>query len=156
DPNAHVTVAAGIPLPTAIVAVDGAAVEGKAAKTAVEASVVKRAAVMEGERTRPAVPSHRESTATESATAESATHGVPAHPSMRGHTTVSATTPRIPPPPRPPPSSPHPAVPPPTTRRRNGRGKGARCSDWGGGGNSHESLCKHDSASLVLSPPKQC
>src|SRR5215813_4837799 len=52
DPNSHVAVAAGIPLPAAIVAVgvDGAAVEGKAAKTAVEACAVK-AAAMEGERT---------------------------------------------------------------------------------------------------------
>src|SRR6516162_5562014 len=93
DPNAHVAVAAGIPLPAAIVAVivavDGAAGEGKATKTAVEACAMKLAA-MEGERTRRAVPSHRESTATESATAESPTHGVRAHPTMRAHATVSA------------------------------------------------------------------
>src|SRR6516162_11049811 len=76
DPNAHVAVAAGIPLPAAIVAVivavgvGGAAGEGKAAKTAVEACAVKLAG-MEGERTRPAVPDHGESTAAESASAES-------------------------------------------------------------------------------------
>jgi hypothetical protein len=31
-----------------------------------------------------------------------------------------------------------------TTRRRNGRGKGDRCTDCGGSGNGHEALCKHD------------
>src|SRR5262245_41521810 len=111
-------------------------------------------AAVEGKRPRPAVPSHRESTATESATAESPTHGVPAHPTMRGHTAVSATavsatavsatavsTTAV--------SAT--AVSAATTRRRNGRGKGDRRGDCGGGGNGHEALCKHDSASLVSS-----
>src|SRR5262249_58907904 len=95
DPDSHVAVAAGIPLPATIVAVgvDGAAVEGKATKTAVEASVVKPAAAMEGERTRHTVPADGESTAAESASAEPATPSVPAHTAtMRGHgNAVSAT-----------------------------------------------------------------
>src|SRR5215831_6052357 len=80
DPNAHVAGAAGIPLPAVIVAVivavgvGGAAVEGKAAKTAVEASAVKPAAAMKGERTRHTVPADGESTAAQSASAEPATH----------------------------------------------------------------------------------
>src|SRR5215472_12448256 len=78
DPNAHIAGAAGIPLPAAIVAVivavgvAGAAVEGKAAKTAVEACAVKPGATMQGENTRPAVPTHREPAAAESTAAEAA------------------------------------------------------------------------------------
>ena len=104
-------------------------------------------AAIKGERTRPAVPSHRESTATESVTAESPTHGVRAHPTVRGHTTVSTTTVSTA-------AVSAATVSAATTRRRNGRGKGDRCSDCGGG-NGHEALCKHDSASLVPSPPRQ-
>src|SRR5215831_8639774 len=110
DPNAHVAGAAGIPLPAAIVAVivavgvGGAAVEGKAAKTAVEACEL---AAMDGERTRPAVPNHCESTAAESAAGESPTYGVGGHTAMRGHPAVPAaamsTTTTCPPPPCPPP-----------------------------------------------------
>src|SRR5262249_40510162 len=141
DPDSHVAVAAGIPLPATVVAVgvDGAAVEGKATKTAVETSVVKRAA-MEGERTRPTVPADGESAAAESASAEPATHGVRAHTAtMRSQppvstTTVSATT-----------------VSAAATRRGNSRGKGDRCTDCGDGGNGHEALSEHDSASLVPS-----
>src|SRR5262249_54640830 len=139
DPDSHVAVAAGIPLPATIVAVvvavDGAAIEGKATKTAVEASVVKRAA-MEGERTRPTVPADGQSAAAESPSAGPATQGVRAHTApMRSHTTVSATT-----------------VSAAATRRGNSRGKGDRCTDCGDGGNGHEALSEHDSASLVPSP----
>jgi hypothetical protein len=126
----------------------------------VEARAVKLA-TMEGERTRPAVPSHRESTATESATAESPAHGARAHAAtMRGHTTTVATT----------------AVSATTvattavsatavstaavsaaatTRRRNGWGKRNRRTDCNGGGKSHDALSEHDSASLVPSPPRR-
>jgi hypothetical protein len=158
DPNSRVAVAAGIPLPAAIVAVivavgvDGAAVEGKATKTAVEAPVVKAAAAMEGECTSRTVPTDGESTAAESASTDSATHSVCAHTAtMRGHgnavsatamsaaavstAAVSTTT-----------------VSAATTRRRNSRGKGDRCTDRGGGGNGYEALSEHDSASLVPSP----
>jgi hypothetical protein len=121
----------------------------------VEACAVKLAAAMEGERTRPAVPTHRESTAAESTTTESATHSVRAHTtSMRGHTTavsatavstttVSATTVSTT------------AVSAATTRRRNGWSKGDRRADCGGGGNGHDALSEHDSASLVSSPPSR-
>jgi hypothetical protein len=149
DPNSHVAVAAGIPLPTAIVAVivavgvGGAAGEGKAAKTAVDACAVKLAATMEGERTRRTVPTHREPAAAESTAAEAAAHGVGAHPAMRADstvsaaavstavsttTTVSATT-----------------VSAATTRRRNGWSKGDRRADCGGGGKDHDALSEHDS-----------
>jgi len=115
----------------------------------VEASVVKPAAAMEGERTRPAVPSHRESAAAESASAEPATHSVRAHTAtMRGHgNAVSATAMSAA------------AVSTTTvsagTGRGNGWGKGDRCTDCGGGGNAHEALSEHDSASLVPSPPSR-
>src|SRR5262249_48797122 len=157
DPNAHVAGAAGIPLPAAIVAVivavgvGGAAVEGKAAKTAVEACEL---AAMDGERTRPAVPNHCESTAAESAAGESPTYGVGAHPAMRGHTTMRAppalpapalSTPRAPHPP-PPPAPPAPG-PAPATRRRNGWGKGTRRADCNGGGENHDALSEHGSVS---------
>src|SRR5262249_17059635 len=122
DPNAHVAVAAGIPLPAAIVAVvvavDGTAVERKAAKTAVEACAMKLAAV-EGKRPRPAVPSHREFTATESATAESPTPGAPPPPAVL----FPPSSPRrrfppgFPPPLPPPPLSPPPCVRPRRVRR---------------------------------------
>src|SRR5262249_45587806 len=133
----------GIPLPATVVAVgvDGAAVEGKATKTAVEASVVKLAA-MEGERTRPTVPADGESAAAESASAEPATHGVRAHTAtMRSHPTVSATC-----------VSATTVSASAATRRGNSRGKGDRCTDCGDGGNGHEALSEHDSASLVPSP----
>jgi hypothetical protein len=112
----------------------------------VEARVAKLAAV-QGERTRPTVPADGESAATESASAEPATHGVRAHTAtMRGHGTVSATAMSAA------------AVSTTTvsasaaTRRGNSRGKGDRCTDCGDGGNGHEALSEHDSASLVPSP----
>src|SRR5262249_58832952 len=79
----------GTPRQAAIVAVGvgGPAVEGKAAKPAGEACEL---AAMDGERTRPAVPNHCESTAAESAAGESPTHGVPSHSAMRGHTSMRA------------------------------------------------------------------
>jgi hypothetical protein len=123
----------------------------------VEAPVVKSAAAMDGECTGHTVPTDGESTAAKSASTDSATHGVCAHTAtMRGHgnavsatavstaamstaavstATVSTTT-----------------VSAATTRRRNSRGKGDRCTDCGGGGNGHEALSEHDSASLVPSP----
>jgi len=98
---------------------------------------------MQGERTRPAVPNHCESTAAESAAGESPTHGVGAHSAMRGHTTMRA----------------HPAVSAAVstttvstatvsaaaTRRRNGWGKGNRRTDCNGGGESHDALSEHGS-----------
>jgi len=144
----------------------------------VEAPVVKAAAAMEGECTGHTVPTDGESTAAESASTDSATHSACAHTAtMRGHgnavsataavstttvstaavstttvstaavstTTVStaamstaavSTT----------------TVSAATTRRRNSRGKGDRCTDRGGGGNGHQALSEHDSASLVPSP----
>jgi len=113
----------------------------------VEAPVVKAAAAMEGECTGHSVPTDGASTAAESASTDSATHGVCAHTAtMRGHgnavsatamstAAVSTTT-----------------VSAATTRRRNSRGKGDRGTDCGGGGNGHEALSEHDSASLVPSP----
>jgi hypothetical protein len=113
----------------------------------VEACAVKLAATMEGERTRRAVPTHREPAATESTAAEAAAHGVPTHPTMRAHstvsaaavsttvstatvsaTTVSATT-----------------VSAAATRRRNGWSKRDRRADCGGGGKHHDALSEHDS-----------
>jgi hypothetical protein len=83
------------------------------------------------------VPADGESAAAESASAEPATHGVRAHTAtMRGHGTVSATA----------------MSAAATTRRGNSRGKGDRCTDCGDGGNGHEALSEHDSASLVPSP----
>jgi hypothetical protein len=99
---------------------------------------------MQGERTRPAVPTHRESAAAKSAAAESPTHGVRAHPAMRGHTTMRA----------------HPTVSAATvsttvsstttvsataTRRRNGWGEDNRRTDCNGGGESHDALSEHGS-----------
>jgi len=105
----------------------------------VEACAVKLAATMERERTRPAVPNHGESTA-----AESATHGMRAHPAMRAHPTVRAhstvsaaavsTT-----------AVPTTAVSAATTRRRNGWSKGNRRTDCNGGGESHDALSEHGS-----------
>jgi hypothetical protein len=115
----------------------------------VEACAVKLAATMEGERTRPAVPTHREATAAESTSAEAATHCVRAHPTMRGHTTAASAT----------------AVSTATVsttavsttavsaatvsaaaaRRRNGWSKGDRRADCGGGGKHHDGLSEHGS-----------
>jgi hypothetical protein len=102
-------------------------------------------AAVDGERTRPAVPTHREPAAAKSAAAEAATHGVGAHSAMRGHTTmrahpavsaaaVSTTT-----------VSTATAVSAATTRRRNGWGKGNRRTDCNGGGESHDALSEHGS-----------
>src|SRR5262249_122248 len=153
DPNAHVAGAAGIPLPAAIVAVivavgvGGAAVEGKAAKTAVEACEL---AAMDGERTRPAVPNHCESTAAESAAGESATH-VRAHSAMRGHTTMRAhpavsaavSTPTVSPTALPATAVSAAAGAAGATRGRNGWGKGNRRADCNGGGEGHDALSEH-------------
>jgi hypothetical protein len=99
---------------------------------------------MQGENTRPAVPTHREPAAAESTAAEAATHGVGAHSAMRGHTTMRA----------------HPAVSAAAvstttvstatvsaaaTRRRNGWGKGNRRADCNGGGENHDAPSEHDS-----------
>jgi hypothetical protein len=117
----------------------------------VEACAVKLAA-MEGERTRPAVPTHREATAAESTSAEAATHCVRAHPTMRGHTTAASattvstaavstaavsTT----------------AVSAAAARRRNGWSKGDRCADCGGGGKHHDALSEHGSVLLPEARP---
>jgi hypothetical protein len=61
---------------------------------------------------------------------------------MRGHTAVSATTVSATTVSTTAVSTT--AVSAATTRRRNGRGKGDRCTDCGGSGNGHETLCKHD------------
>src|SRR5262249_53544576 len=142
DPNSHVTITGRIPLPTAIVAigVDGAPVKGKASKAAVEASAVKLAAAMEGERTSHTAPTHT--------TAESAAHTVDTHStSMRAHpppapahttpvsghtTTVPATTV---------------SAATTTTGECNSWGKGDRCTDYGGDHNGLEGLSKHGSVS---------
>jgi hypothetical protein len=104
-------------------------------------------AAMEGERTRPAVPTHREAAAAESTSTEAATHCVRAHPTMRADSTVSAaavsttvstttvsaatvsTT----------------AVSAAAARRRNGWSKGDRRADCGGGGKHHDALSEHGS-----------
>jgi hypothetical protein len=107
----------------------------------VDACAVKLAATMEGDRTRRAVPTHREPAA-ESPAAEAATHGAGAHPAMRADSTVSAaavsttvstatvsaTT-----------------VSAAATRRRNGWSKGDRRADCGGGGKDHDALSEHGS-----------
>jgi len=98
---------------------------------------VAKLAAMEGERTRPAVPSHRESTATESATAESPTHGVRAHPTMRAHATVSAAAVST--------TVSAATVSAAATRRRNGWSKGDRRADCGGGGKDPDALSEHGS-----------
>jgi len=102
-----------------------------------EACAVKLAATMEGERTRRAVPTHREPAAAESTAAEAAAHGVGAHPAMRADSTVSAaavsTTVSIT------------TVSAPATRRRNGWSKGDRRADCGGGGKDHDALSEHGS-----------
>jgi hypothetical protein len=127
----------------------------------VEACAVKLAA-MEGERTRPAVPTHREATAAESTSAEAATHCVRAHPTMRGHTTAaSATTVST--------AAVSTAAVSTTTvsatsvaaatvaaaaaRRRNGWSKGDRCADCGGGGKHHDALSEHGSVLLPEARP---
>jgi len=116
-----------------------------------EACAVKLAATMEGERTRRAVPTHREPAAAESTAAEAAAHGVGADSTVSAAavsttvstTTVSTTTVSAA------------TVSAPATRRRNGWSKGHRRADCGGGGNGHEALSEHDSASLVPSPPSR-
>src|SRR5262245_24796435 len=164
DPNSHVAITGRIQRPTAIVAIgiDGASVKGKATKAAVEASAVKLAAAMEGERTSHTVPTH---TAAESRTAESAAHTVctrstsgRAHStSVRAHSTpVPAHTTTLPPPPPVSPTtavSATPAVSAATaatttaTGECNSWGKGDRCTDYGGDSNGHEALSKHGSVS---------
>jgi hypothetical protein len=112
-----------------------------------EACAVKLAATMEGERTRRAVPTHREPAAAESTAAEAAAHGVGAHPAMRADSTVSAaavsttvstttvsTT-----------TVSAATVSAPATRRRNGWSKGHRRADCGGGGKHHDALSEHGS-----------
>src|SRR5262249_38945787 len=133
------------------VGVDGAAVEGKAAKTAVEACAVKAAAMegertsaatMEGERTRAAVPNHCESAAAESTTAA---HGVRADPTTPAHTsTVPAAHPRAHTGPGPAAEVPTP-VPAAATRGGSGGGKGDRRTDRRGGGKDHYALSEHGS-----------
>jgi hypothetical protein len=98
----------------------------------VEACAVKLAATMEGERTRRAVPTHREPAAAESTAAEAATHGVGAHPAMRADSTVSAAAVST-------------TVSAAATRRRNGWSKGDRRADCGGGGKDHDALSEHGS-----------
>jgi hypothetical protein len=103
----------------------------------VEASAVKPAAAMEGERTSPTVPNHCESTAAESTSAEStsaesATHRMRAHAATRTHpATVPAAV-----------STPVSAA---ATRGCNGWGKGDRRTDRGGGGKDHHALSEHGS-----------
>jgi hypothetical protein len=92
----------------------------------VEASAVKPAAAMEGERTSPTVPNHCESTAAESTTAESATHGVRAHAATRTHTAAVSTS-----------------VSAPATCGCNGWGKGDCRTDRGDGGKGHDALSEH-------------
>jgi hypothetical protein len=70
--------------------------------------------------------------AAESTAAESASHGVPAHPTMRAHpamrahTTTTTTTASA-----------------AAARRRNGWGKGDHRTDCNGGGESHDALSEH-------------
>jgi len=103
----------------------------------VEAYAVKPAATMESDRTRRAVPTHREPAAAESAAAEAATHGVPAHPAMRAHSTVSAAAVST--------TVSAATVSAAATRRRNGWSKGDRRADCGGGGKDHDALSEHGS-----------
>jgi hypothetical protein len=136
----------------------------------VEASAVKLAAAMEGERTSHTVSNHTtaESTAAESAahtvctrstsmrahstsarahstTVRGHTTTVPAHTTTVSTTTVSTTTT----------VSATTAVSAATTTTTttaatgecNSRGKGDRCTDYGGDSNGHEGLSKHGSVS---------
>jgi hypothetical protein len=92
---------------------------------------------MEGERTRRAVPTHREPAAAESTAAEAATHGVGAHPAMRADSTVSAAAVSA--------TVPTTTVSAAATRRRNGWSKRDRRADCGGGGKDHDALSEHGS-----------
>jgi hypothetical protein len=83
---------------------------------------------MEGERTRPTVPNHCEST-----TAESATYRVRAHAATRAHTaTVSAAVSTTP-------------MSAAATRGCNGWGKGDRRTDCGDGGKGRHVFSEHRS-----------